>query len=418
LNNPLPTPTDLEQHLHNLRIFVSVADAKSITRASEHLFKASSAITRSIIEFERAVGVPLFERQPRGMLINAYGEAVLTRARRIDEEIQQGADDFLRLTERQSRPSRSAIINMLYSGRKLQLLIRLAELRNISTVAASMDLTQAGASMALSRIEGILGQSLFQRRMEGMVATEATERMVMRARRVLAELRLLESDLSGISGEVSGKVVLGATPGGRTHYFPTAIATVIGQHPGVRVAAVEGTYEQLVRSLRAGDIDLVFGVLRPTQLTTGLVSEPLFTDRMAVLTGADHPLAGQPDLTLPDLVAQQWILPPANALGRAQIDAYFGQWGLAPPIPSVETGDLATLRQLLSATRMIAITSPLQLMFEIQSGLLAELPVSLPGTERDIGLILREGAMLSPAALAVLEAVRSQAGARPGSIDR
>jgi LysR family transcriptional regulator of gallate degradation len=417
LADPRAVLVELDHHLHNLRIFVSVADAKSITRASEHLFKASSAITRSIIELECAVGVALFERQPRGMLINAYGEAVLTRARRIDEEIQQGADDFLRLTERQSRPSRSAIINLLYSGRKLQLLIRLAELRNISTVAAGMDLTQAGASMALSRIEGILGQSLFQRRMEGMVATEATERIVMRARRVLAELRLLESDLSGISGQVSGRVVLGATPGGRTHYFPTAIATVIGEHPRVRVTAVEGAYEQLVRNLRSGDIDLVFGVLRPTQQSAGLVTEPLFRDRMAFLSGADHPLIGQPDLTLPDLVGEQWILPPANALGRAQIDAYFSEWGLAPPVPSVETGDLATLRQLLNATRMIAITSPLQLMFEIQSRLLVELPVSLPGTERDIGLIIRDGAMLSPAALAVLEAVRSQAAARQGVVD-
>jgi LysR family transcriptional regulator of gallate degradation len=56
------SPPEITYRLQNLRMFLSVADAESITRASEQLFKAPSAITRSIIELEKALGVELFER--------------------------------------------------------------------------------------------------------------------------------------------------------------------------------------------------------------------------------------------------------------------------------------------------------------------------------------------------------------------
>ncbi|HUO23444.1 MAG TPA: LysR family transcriptional regulator [Caulobacteraceae bacterium] len=407
-------PADMGQQLHNLRAFLSVAEAKSITHASEHLFKASSAIARSVMELERFVGAALFERRPRGMLINTYGEAVLMRARRLNAEIEAAADEFSGSSSKASRPLRNAVVNLLFSGRKLQFLIRLAELKSVSGVAAQMNMTQSGASMALSRIESMLGQSLFQRRMEGMVPTEATERMVMRGRRVLAELRHLNSDLSAIAGYLTGAVIIGATPLGRTHYYPNAMAATISKHPGIMITSVEGAYDQLIGSLRSGEIDIVFGVLRPPHLSHGLLIEPLFTDQMTVLARAGHPLARRPHLQMGELLREKWVSPRPNAPGKPQVDECFLRLGLEPPTPSVETGDLATLRQLLSASDMLAVTSAHQFMYEIQSGLLVELPVNLAGAALEVGLIVRDGALLSPAALAVVDAVRDQARQRQG----
>lgn len=53
---------DLAHQLHNLRVFLSVASEQSIARAARQIYKAPSAVTRSIIELEKALGVPLFER--------------------------------------------------------------------------------------------------------------------------------------------------------------------------------------------------------------------------------------------------------------------------------------------------------------------------------------------------------------------
>ncbi|MES3022822.1 MAG: LysR substrate-binding domain-containing protein [Pseudomonadota bacterium] len=394
--------------LKNLRIFACVADTGSIARAAELLFKAPSAITRSIIEFERCVGMALFERKPRGMLLNAYGDAVLIRGRRIQDEVQLAAADFLRSAPASYPASPTVINNLLFDGRKLQFLIRLTDSRNISTAAAQMRMTQAGASMALSRIEAGLGHTLFRRMMQGMVATDVADRLTLRAKRILAELRHIGSDISAIAGKIRGSVVIGTLPLGRTFVFPTAIARALADFPGLRVSTIESPYEQLISGLRNGDIDVVFGALRPTDLYKGLTTEPLFTDRLGVIVRSGHPLAKIARLQMTDLMSEKWILPKSKTPGRPLVDSSFQNLGLQAPTASVETADLAILRQLLIASDMLAVTSPHQLMFEIRSGLLAELPVALGKTTREIGLILREGAMASPAIAAVLDAVRRQ----------
>jgi LysR family transcriptional regulator of gallate degradation len=58
---------------------------------------------------------------------------------------------------------------------------------------------------------------------------------------------------------------------------------------------------------------------------------------------------------------------------------------------------------------MIAMASPHQMMYEIRSGLLTELPVALGESSRDIGIVRRDAAMLSPAAMTLIEAVQRQA---------
>ena len=241
-----------------------------------------------------------------------------------------------------------------------------------------------------------------------MVPTEAAEHLVMHARRVFAELRHLAADISAISGTVTGSVIIGTTPLGRTNFFTTAIETTISKYPHVRVTTVENLYEQLITSLRSGDIDIVFGVLRPKNLCQGLIIEPLFKDKLSVLVRADHPLTRRGRLQISDLLSEKWIIPRPNALARPQIEQAFQSLGLPPPTPSVETGDLSILGPLLRTSDMLAVTSPLQFVFELQSKIVAELPVELSNTERDVGLIVREGAMLSPAAMAVIESVRSQ----------
>ena len=397
--------SSLEQRLQHLRDFLAVAEAGSIAKASSRIFKAPSAVTRSIIELETSLGTSLFERKPRGMLPNAYGEAVRQRAERISDEIYQATEEFLRSQLKPSSSLRTTIINLLFNGRKLQLLIHLSDARNISLVATQLGMTQAGASMALSRMESGIGQPLFQRMMQGMVATDPAARLVMRAKRIFAELRYMASDISAISGNVGGTVSIGALPLGRTFVVPTAITNALSRYPGLHVMTIESPYEQLVGNLRSGEIDMLFGALRQDDAYQGLITRPLFNDRMGIVARAGHPLVSRNSLQLADLLDEKWILPKSNTPGRRLVDASFLELGLQPPTPSVETGDMAILRQLLNNSDMLTAISPPQFMFEIDSGMLAELPVTLGLATRQIGLTLREGAMLSPAALAVVDAI-------------
>ena len=65
---PLP-PLDL------LRGFESAARHLSFTRAGAELFLTQSAVSRQILALEEFVGVPLFERRHKALVLTAHGQA-------------------------------------------------------------------------------------------------------------------------------------------------------------------------------------------------------------------------------------------------------------------------------------------------------------------------------------------------------
>lgn len=69
--------------MRQLEYFIQTAEAGSITAAAQALHVSQSALSMSIGELERSLGVQLFVRQPRGMALSRAGAQVLTDARRL-----------------------------------------------------------------------------------------------------------------------------------------------------------------------------------------------------------------------------------------------------------------------------------------------------------------------------------------------
>ncbi len=70
---------DLDLNL--LRVFVVVAESRSVTQAAERLYLTQPAVSAALKRLTRAVGAPLFTRQGRGIVLTARGQRVLDRAR-------------------------------------------------------------------------------------------------------------------------------------------------------------------------------------------------------------------------------------------------------------------------------------------------------------------------------------------------
>lgn len=69
------------RHLTSLRYIEAVAKSGSIRRAAESLSINSSALNRRILGMEAELGVPIFERLPRGVRLSAAGEILLQHIR-------------------------------------------------------------------------------------------------------------------------------------------------------------------------------------------------------------------------------------------------------------------------------------------------------------------------------------------------
>lgn len=73
--------------IRQLRYFVAIAEAESVSRASQNLRIAQPALSQSLKRLEEELEVDLFTRQARGVTLNEVGEALLEHARAILRDI-------------------------------------------------------------------------------------------------------------------------------------------------------------------------------------------------------------------------------------------------------------------------------------------------------------------------------------------
>lgn len=83
--------------LAQFRDVVAVAERGSLRAAARHLGAAQPALSRSIHELERELGVPLFERRARGMLLTPMGEVFVRRAGAVLGEVRRARDEIEQL---------------------------------------------------------------------------------------------------------------------------------------------------------------------------------------------------------------------------------------------------------------------------------------------------------------------------------
>jgi LysR family hydrogen peroxide-inducible transcriptional activator len=96
--------------LRQLQYASAVADLRSFRRAAERCHVSQPSLSAQVIQLEEALGVQLFERGSRRVLVTAAGEAVLGRVRRMLLEADDLADSVRQLGDPLSGTLRLGVI--------------------------------------------------------------------------------------------------------------------------------------------------------------------------------------------------------------------------------------------------------------------------------------------------------------------
>ncbi|MEU8139912.1 LysR family transcriptional regulator [Streptodolium elevatio] len=180
--------------------------------------------------------------------------------------------------------------------RELRYFAAVAETKHVGRAAETLFISQPSLSHAIRQLERELGVTLFTRHSRGMEPTDAGRDLLPYARRTLrAADQFAEVARSHATGD-AGRLRLGFQASGAGTLGPRIRARFAELRPGVELELKRYNWGSEVPALRAGEVDAAY-VWQPNDLT-GLASLRLAEEQRVIALPVDHPLAGEPELTL------------------------------------------------------------------------------------------------------------------------
>jgi DNA-binding transcriptional LysR family regulator len=312
-------------------------------------------------------------------------------------------------------PRSDRFVRAYLKTRHLVLLVELGRHGSIMQAAQAANLTQPAASKLLGELEHALGVPLFERLPRGVEPTWYGKVLIRRAGASLAEMDAAYQEVMELMAGLRGRVAVGAILTASTTIVPDAVGELKRQHDQLNVSIEVDSSKCLVERLRAGELDIVLGRVIDPAMADELHFEPVTDEPHCLVVRAGHPLLAAGRLTMADLARQTWILPPGGSIMGDCIASLFLSHGLEAPADTVSTADIPVVTTLLMRSDMLAPMSVELVQPYLDSGMLAALPYALNLRMDVYGIVTRRHHRLSPAAEAMLLALRAAARSRYGS---
>jgi LysR family transcriptional regulator, regulator for genes of the gallate degradation pathway len=347
--------------LRQLRAFEAVARRMSIGAAARELGLSQPAVTQMLAQIESALAVNLLERRRTGTYLTALGSVFLPRVQRLFAHIQTALCDPIIGASLSGRETTKSVENKI-TDTHIRALTAIADCGSFEAAARRLNISQPALHRSARDLERVVRRSLYQRMARGLAPTSQARELARRLKVALRELEYGVDEIRTVQGIFTARIAVGNIPHSGTHLLSKAINQFLALYPAASVHVLDGPYEPLLDALRAGDLDLLFGVLRRPAWATDVREEFLFSNPYVVVVRRQHPLARARKVALRDLARYDWILPARGAPRREAFERLFA--GLSrSPIVSIETTSSAIYKSVLVTTDRIALLSTLEAQF-------------------------------------------------------
>ena len=271
--------------------------------------------------------------------------------------------------------------------RHLQLLVTLAEVKNIGKVANHLNVSQPAISKTLTNIEEGMGVVLFDRTTKGMEPTELGWCIVKYAKKILNELAEAKEEMFDISEGHVARIALGALPSTASLLVPRLIQEIEARSISTNIMVRESTSDSLLTMLRDGELDVVIINLPRKPLGIEFHVELLHRDPIVVVASKHHPLVQLKNLSWSDLEKYPMILPPEFATTRQDIDEFLQQNKISISRNFVQSVSTLTNVGVLLQTQSTAFMSKELANYFNNLGLISILPLQMGNVHIDVASV-------------------------------
>jgi LysR family hydrogen peroxide-inducible transcriptional activator len=229
---------------------------------------------------------------------------------------------------------------------QLRYFVAVARTGTFSRAAGECHVAQPSLSQQVQKLESEVGERLFERTRRRAILTPAGALFLPRALSILETAEQGRQEIREMSGEVRGKILLGALPTIAPYFLPEIIRLFQEKYRGVELIFHEETTLQLLRGLEENELDLA--LISDSTPNPRIRIENLFSEELLLCLPAGHALVHQRVVVAADLQQEKFILMQEGHCLGAQAQRFCQTKGLRPQI-SCRSAQIATVLAMVQA---------------------------------------------------------------------
>ena len=285
---------------------------------------------------------------------------------------------------------------------QLEVLVTVARERSFSRAAEVLNRTQPAISQAIRRLEGEIGEKLFDRSSKDGTLTLAGEVLLSYAKQILNLRQNAHQAITEMRNLQHGKVTISANEH-TVFYLLPVIEEFRKQHPLIKIEVQRGVASRIPKQITAREVEL--GVISFTPNDESVRSTMVLSDELVLVVSPKHRFAGQTEVSIKELGSEIFVAHNAPSPYRQKVIESFEKYKTKLNI-AIELPSLEAIKRLVAWGVGVALIPRLTARAEVTAGILAELSVKEMKLERKLNIIYRRNSELSHAARAFLKVAK------------
>jgi LysR family transcriptional regulator, nitrogen assimilation regulatory protein len=259
--------------------------------------------------------------------------------------------------------------------RQLNTFVAVADNGSYARTAAIVGIAQSALSRQLSALERGIGGRLFHRTGRGVVLTELGERMLPRARALVADAAALTDAARQERSQPHGEVTLGVVPVASRGLIAALAGELRSLYPEIRLRALEGYSGQVEEWLVSGQIEIaIYNRYRRGRVAH---AEPLARTEVHLIVRRDHPMARRREVAVRALAEVPLALPVRPNSLTSVLTGLAASQHFELDI-RLEAGSTPLIRDVMLASGLATISPRNVFEREIAAGELSAIPIARP----------------------------------------
>ena len=215
---------------------------------------------------------------------------------------------------------------------------------NLTRAAEELHISQPGLTHVIHELEQEFGLTLFLRQNKGLVLTEEGRKFLEEANLLLQQSDYFVSRMKFL-GQSNQIIRMGLPPASATLFFPSIMHMLHRQSPQIKIDVVEIGSLTNQQKILDGELDAAL-ISTNTLVSAAFGCYLLAQTRICLYVAADHPFAGQEEISLREVCSIPLVMPTEESFLTTNTLKTCAQNKLTPDI-MLHTNQIAIVSQLV-----------------------------------------------------------------------